>query len=79
MFFFFAFIALHDQHFETDENLFCRIDDSITLQHDTSIAGIQLGNISKSDECIFPFDEPLFSLEPFFWRKLYVSPYFLLY
>ena len=27
----------------------------------------------------FFYDEPLFSLEPFFWRKLYVSPYFLLY
>ena len=30
-FFFFAFIALHDQHFETDENLSCRVDDSIIL------------------------------------------------
>ena len=28
---FFAFIALHDQHFETDENLSCRVDDSIIL------------------------------------------------
>ena len=56
-----------------DENISCRIDDSIILQRDPSISGILLRINNSSNESILLFYESVFLfLESFFWRQLYI-------
>ena len=57
-----TFCPLHDKHFETDEKISCRVDESITIL-DNAIHRL-IPWIDKIDESIFLY------LATFFWRKL---------
>ena len=58
-----VFSPLHDKHFETNENISCKTDESIILYYNTIHQLIWW--VEKSNESIF-----LIQIQSFFWRKL---------